>query len=97
MSIVIGGLFRIESKWHPHLHGEAIVHAGRKHADDRVWLAVHADLFTEDVNVGSKVTAPHSVAKYRDVVAARLAFFRKKVATEKHRQSFHLEESGCPG
>src|SRR5690349_2138006 len=92
MRLVIGDVFGPERERYPQLHWQTIVHPRRKHTDDLVWITVHADLFADDGWVGSELLTPHSIAEYDDAISAGLTFFRKEIAAEHHRQSFHFEE-----
>ncbi len=73
---------------------KSIVRARRQNTDDRVRLAVHADVFADEIAIRVEVLAPESMTENHDVVSARLAFFGKEVASEKQRQSFHREKAG---
>src|SRR5829696_4097205 len=70
------------------------MHAGRQNADDGVRFAVHANVFADEIAVSAEVLGPHSMTENHHVISSEFTFFRKKVASEQERQSFHREKSG---
>src|SRR5262245_21042367 len=86
-------LFGRKRERHPHLRVESIVHARRKNADNCVRLAVHAYVLADEISIRVEMRAPDSMTENHDVVATRFALFRKKVASEQQRQSFHREKA----
>ena len=61
----------------------AVVFAGGKHADNRVWLAVQADLLSDDGWIRTESALPELVSQDHDVVLACLAFIRQETPPQK--------------
>ena len=71
------------------------MHARGKNADDCVRLAVHPNVFADEVTIGVEVFGPDVITHDHDVIPARLTFFGQKVAPEKQWQPSHREEARC--
>src|SRR3954453_21806952 len=59
-----------------------VLKTGGQHADDRVWVAVHRDLATNDFRVAAEPSLPKLLAQNDNAVFALLAFLRQEFAAE---------------
>src|SRR6185369_8826960 len=84
---------RIYEHRHPELRIETIVNTWWKDTNYCVGLTVHSDLLTDDVAVSTEMSTPQSIAEHYYMVFPRLPFFRNKISSHQHRQTFHREKT----
>src|SRR5262245_21568815 len=89
-------LVRPKRQRYPQLRIETIMHIRRQHTDNCVRLAIHANVFADEVAIRIEVIGPQAIAENHHVVSARLPFFGKEVTAQHEWQSFEGEESRSP-
>ena len=89
--------FRFERQRYVQLTLHAVGRAGRQHADDRVLLAIHADLLADDMAIAAEPILPELVGQNRFELFAKLPFFGKEVAAEQEGLAEHMQKAWSTG